>query len=117
MDTGFAAYLYRWPNAATLENDAMDGAFLETYVVTEIVKSYYNAEKPVDLFYYQDINKKEIDLLIIEGDKLYPIENLGAVLRNHYLKFHISHKTGSDLVFFKNDHYISSIINVKILLL
>lgn len=74
MDTGLAAYLCRWPNAATLENGAMDGAFFETYVVTEIVKSYYNAGKPVDLFYYRDIDKKEIDLLIVEGDKMYPIE-------------------------------------------
>lgn len=52
----------------------MDGAFFETYVVTEIVKSYYNAGKRPNLYYYRDIDKKEIDLLIIEGDKIYPIE-------------------------------------------
>lgn len=74
MDTGLAAYLCRWPSAATLENGAMDGAFFETYVVSEIVKSYYNAGKPADLFYYRDIDKREIDLLIVEGDKMYPIE-------------------------------------------
>lgn len=74
MDTGLAAYLCRWPNAATLESGAMDGAFFETYVVSEIVKSYYNAGRPVDLFYYRDIDKKEIDLLVVEGDKMYPIE-------------------------------------------
>lgn len=74
MDTGLAAYLCRWPNAETLENGAMDGAFFETYVVTEIVKSYFNAGKPADLFYYRDVDKKEIDLLIVEGDKMYPIE-------------------------------------------
>ena len=74
MDTGLAAYLCRWPSAETLENGAMDGAFFETYVVTEIVKSCYNAGKPADLYYYRDIDKKEIDLLIAEGDKLYPIE-------------------------------------------
>ena len=50
----------------------MDGAFFEAYAVTEIVKSYYNAGKPVDLFYYRDIDKKEFDLLIVEVDKLYP---------------------------------------------
>ena len=68
MDTGLAAYLCRWPNAETLANGAMDGAFFETYVVTEIVKSYYNAGKPVDLFYYRDTDKKEIDLLCYEWD-------------------------------------------------
>ena len=28
MDTGLAAYLCRWPNAETLQNRNMDGAFL-----------------------------------------------------------------------------------------
>ena len=74
MDTGLAAYLCRWPDAATLENGAMDGAFLETYVVTEIIKSYYNAGKNPDLYYYRDVDKKEIDLLIARGTDFYPIE-------------------------------------------
>lgn len=74
MDTGLAAYLCRWPSAATLEKGAMDGAFLETYVVTEIIKSYYNAGKQPNLYYYRDVDKKEIDLLIIDGEELYPIE-------------------------------------------
>ena len=74
MDTGLAAYLCRWPNAETLEKGAMDGAFFETYVVSEIVKSYYNAGKRPDLYYYRDIDGKEIDLLFAEGDKIYPVE-------------------------------------------
>lgn len=74
LDTGLAAYLCRWPNAETLENGAMDGAFLETYAVSEIVKSYYNAGKKADLYYYRDVDGKEIDLLIIEGNSIYPIE-------------------------------------------
>ena len=74
MDTGLAAYLCRWPDARTLESGAMDGAFFETYVVTEIVKSCYNAGKPTDLFYYRDVDRKEINLLMVKGDKMYPIE-------------------------------------------
>lgn len=74
MDTGLAAYLCRWPNAETLEKGAMDGAFFETYVVSEIVKSYYNAGKRPDLYYYRDIDGKEIDLIFAEGDKIYPVE-------------------------------------------
>jgi len=73
-DTGLAAYLCRWPDAATLENGASDGAFFETYVVTEILKSYYNAGKHPDLYYYRDVDGKEIDLLIARGNILYPIE-------------------------------------------
>lgn len=74
MDTGLAAYLCRWPTAETLEKGAMDGAFFETYVVTEIIKSFYNAGKQPNLYYYRDVDHKEVDLLLIEGDKLYPME-------------------------------------------
>lgn len=74
LDTGLVAYLCRWPNAETIANGPMDGAFFETYVVSEIVKNYYNSGKQADLYYYRDTDKKEIDLLIIEGNKIYPVE-------------------------------------------
>lgn len=74
MDTGLAAYLSRWPNAETLEKGAMDGAFFETWVISEIVKSYYNQGKRADLYYYRDLDRTEIDLLILSESKCYPIE-------------------------------------------
>ncbi len=74
MDTGLAAYLCRWPNAETLENGAANGAFFENYVVSELVKSYYNAGKRPDLYFYRDVDKREIDLLILEGNRVFPIE-------------------------------------------
>ena len=73
MDTGLAAYLCRWPSAETLEAGPMSGAFFETRVVTEIIKGYLNAGKRPDLYYYRDIDKKEIDLLQIIGNDIYPI--------------------------------------------
>ena len=74
MDTGLAAYLARWPSAETLENGNAAGAFFETYAVTEILKGYMNAGITPDLYYYRDIDQKEIDLLIVRGGTLYPIE-------------------------------------------
>lgn len=39
--------------------------FLETYVISEIVKSYYNSGKQIhDLYYYRYKNQNEIDLVI-----------------------------------------------------
>jgi len=75
-DTGLCAYLCRWPDAAMLENCAMAGAFFETYAVSEIIKSFYshNADISSSLFYYRDIDQKEIDLLYVEGNDIYPIE-------------------------------------------
>ncbi len=75
LDTGLASYLTHWPSAEVLRNGAMGGAFFETFVVSEIVKSYFN-QGIVDppLYYYRDKEKREIDLLIEQGDALYPLE-------------------------------------------
>ena len=43
----------------------MDGAFFETWVVSEIYKSYLSQGKSQPpLYFYRDSNKKEIDLII-----------------------------------------------------
>ena len=59
-----------------LEASAMAGAFFETYVVSEIVKSIRNTGKRIEntLFYYRDRDQKEVDLIFVIDQKLYPIE-------------------------------------------
>lgn len=74
MDTGLCAYLTRWTSSEALEVSAMSGAFFETFVVSEIIKSYLNAGKRPPVFYYRDSDQKEIDLIIEENGRLYPIE-------------------------------------------
>ena len=74
LDTGLAAYLTKWPNAASLEAGSMSGAMLETWVVSEIIKSYWHNGKEAHLYFYRDTNQQEIDLLIEQGDTLYPVE-------------------------------------------
>ena len=75
MDTGLAAHLTRWPNAEVLMNGNMAGAILETYVVTEIVKSFLNSGKNLNsLYYYRDFDQKEIDLLYVDSTSITPIE-------------------------------------------
>ncbi len=76
MDTGLACYLSLWNNPRALELSAMSGAMFETYVVSEIIKSYANAGVDVRsrLCYYRDNNSKEIDLLIVQNGKIFPIE-------------------------------------------
>jgi len=76
MDTGLCAYLCKWPSAEMLSDCAMSGAFFETYVVSELIKNAYSYQKNPreNLFYYRDKDQKEIDLVYISGDKIYPIE-------------------------------------------
>ena len=75
LDTGLAAYLTKWNTVDVLKNGAMAGAFFESFIVSEIIKSYYNKgilEPP--LYFYRDKDMNEIDLLIEDGGILYPIE-------------------------------------------
>lgn len=74
LDTGLAAYLTRWPDAASLQAGSLSGAILETWVVSEIIKSYWHNGKEAPLFYYRDSDMREVDLLIESGDTLYPVE-------------------------------------------
>mgnify|MGYP005760638711 CR=1 FL=1 len=74
LDTGLAAYLLKWGNPEALEKGAMSGAFFESYVFSEIYKSYLNAGKEPPIFYYRDKDQKEIDLLLYQNGKLSPIE-------------------------------------------
>lgn len=84
-DTGLAAYLTNWTTKEQLRDGAMNGAFFETFVINEIIKSYVNAGKDYSkyLYYYRGKDKKrnegelaenEIDFIIEENNTLYPIE-------------------------------------------
>jgi len=74
LDTGLAAYLTKWTSPDVLRHGAAAGAFFETFIISEILKSYYNNGTEPALFYYRDKDGKEIDLLIMENGTLYPLE-------------------------------------------
>lgn len=88
-DTGLAAYLTRWLTAEQLATGAMSGQFFETYVVSEILKSYSNAgiDYRYCVSYYRGHDKRgdrenEIDLIIESNGILYPIE----IKKNDHVK-------------------------------
>ncbi len=74
LDTGLCAYLTEWASAKTLEAGAMSGAILETYVLTEILKTWWFQGKQPPLYYYRDKDKREIDFLFEQDMTLYPLE-------------------------------------------
>jgi len=74
LDTGLCCYLTGWSDPTTLEAGAMSGALLETFVVSEVIKSWWHNGKQAPLFFYRDKDKKEIDLLIVTNQTAYPIE-------------------------------------------
>ena len=74
LDTGLAAWLTQWSTPETLEAGAMAGAFFETWVVSEIVKSWWHNGREAPIFYYRDRDGREIDLVIHQDGQLCPVE-------------------------------------------
>jgi len=74
LDTGLAAYLTGWDTPDVLRKGAMGGAFFETFVIAEIIKSYNNYGIQPPVYYYRDKEQKEIDLLIWKNGLLHPVE-------------------------------------------
>jgi predicted AAA+ superfamily ATPase len=74
LDTGLAAHLASWNTPKSLETGAAAGPFFETFVVSEILKSYYHNGAWPALYYYRDSNQNEIDLLIEQNATFYPVE-------------------------------------------
>ena len=88
-DTGLACYLTRWLTAETLAYGAMSGHIFETFVISEILKSFANNGLDYRHFvsYYRGHDKKkqkengetvmkesEIDLIIEKDGICYPVE-------------------------------------------
>lgn len=105
LDTGLCSYLTGWSSPEALESGAMSGAILETYVVSEILKTYlYSGIRP-NFFYYRDKEHHEIDLLIEFDQTIYPIEckktatpSLSAS-KNFYILDKLKVKRGHGIIF------------------
>lgn len=74
LDTGLMAWLTKWLTPETIQQGAKSGQFFKTFVVSEIIKSFYNQGKEPPIYFYRDTDQKEIDILIEDGQTLYPVE-------------------------------------------
>jgi len=74
LDTGLAAYLTEWSSPETLEAGAMSGAILESWMLAELLKSYWHQGRRAPFYYYRDKDGQEIDLLIVQDRVIYPLE-------------------------------------------
>lgn len=73
-DTGLVCHLTKWSSAQVLESGAMNGAILENYVVSEIVKTYMNSGREPYMYYYRDKDAREIDVVLEQDGILNPVE-------------------------------------------
>ena len=76
LDTGLCAYLCGWNSVETLMNASTSGHFLETFVISELIKNKRNNKETLNygIYFYRDKDQKEIDLIIEKDDIIYPFE-------------------------------------------
>lgn len=88
MDTGLVCHLTRWTTPDQLRNGAAAGHIFETFIVSEILKSFMNSGKSLhEVWFYRDAKKREIDLVIQDGHILHPVEiKVSATVRKDAVK-------------------------------
>ena len=74
LDTGLVCYLLDIPDAHTLARHPLRGAIFESFVVSELIKSFANRRREAPIFFWRDVSRHEIDALIDLGDRLVPVE-------------------------------------------
>ncbi len=90
-DTALVCFLLGIKTEQHLVTHPLKGALFEGLVVTEFLKSRTNAGLPINLFYWRDKTGHEIDLILAEGEEVFPIEiKSGLTISSHYFK-HLSY--------------------------
>lgn len=74
MDMGLACYLANWENAKELQLSKLSGYFFESYVVSELIKSYNNKGIRLEISHFRNKETEEIDLILYKNNTLYPLE-------------------------------------------
>ena len=130
MDTGLACFLAGWESAKELQLSSNAGHYLETFIISEIIKSYNARGIKPNISYYRDKEKNEIDLILYKNNTLYPFEikktaSPNKTMIKHFEKLNQSKKnigTGGIICFYDKllkldeKNYIipiSSVINIS----
>lgn len=73
LDTGLLCSLLRIPSADDVINHPLRGAIFETFVFSEIYKSFLHRGEEAPLYFWQGAQNK-IDILIDMGKTIFPVE-------------------------------------------
>ncbi|MBI3920580.1 MAG: DUF4143 domain-containing protein, partial [Armatimonadetes bacterium] len=94
LDSGLMCYLLRIRDEDHLLTHPLRGEVFETFVVSEIVKSFVHAGEEPPLYFWRDHTGHEVDVILDLGTKLIPVEiKSGKTFRASFLdglKFYTS---------------------------
>lgn len=74
LDSGLLCYLLRITSAEQLSFHPLKGPIFETFIVSEIIKSFYHKNMEPPVYFWRDNKGREIDLLLDFGTTQWPVE-------------------------------------------
>jgi len=86
-DVGLATFLLGIENEKQVSRDPLRGNLFENMVIAEALKFRFNQGKRSNLYFYRDSKGNEVDLLLVNGADLFPIEiKSGMTITRDYFK-------------------------------
>jgi len=86
-DVGLAAFLLGIETKDHLKSHPLRGSLFENLVIAEALKFRLNQGKRSNLYFYRDSKGNEVDLLLIQGADIFPIEiKAGMTINRDYFK-------------------------------
>jgi predicted AAA+ superfamily ATPase len=86
-DVGLATFLLGIENENQVSRDPLRGSLFENLVIAEALKYRFNRGKRSNLYFYRDSRGNEVDLLLISGSDIFPIEiKAGMTITRDYFK-------------------------------
>jgi uncharacterized protein len=100
-DTGLACALLNIHTPEQLDAHFAKGALFENMAITELLKAKFNMGQTPAFYFWQDSNKREIDLLSEEGGRLKAVEiKAGKTIARNFTRhlFSFQAVAGADAV-------------------
>ncbi len=121
FDTGLLCFLLRIRNPQDILTHNMRGSIFESFIISEIYKTFTHAGEIPPLYFWRDKTGHEVDLIIEASEKLIPIEiKSGETISSSFLnnlKYYMSLKgnntSAGSLVYGGNKHYQRERITIK----
>ena len=73
-DTGVACSLLGIREKEQINQHYMKGSLFENLIINEFIKRYYNRGENLQPYFWQDNHGKEIDCLLVNGERITPVE-------------------------------------------
>jgi len=84
-DVGLVSWLLGIQTPEQMETHPLRGSIFETFVVAEVMKSFFNRGERPQLHFWRDSNGMEVDLLIEREGRIMPVEiKSGKTITGHF---------------------------------